>query len=170
MKQIKFLMVLITLMLVGNVVKAQDYKSAVGLRLGYPVSLSYKTFLNPKGAIEGTLGFRSWSGFARYVAVNVAYQHHTAIPSVEGLKWYAGGGAGVNLWSYDSFYKALGVNTSSVTFNVFGVVGLDYKLKNTPLNLSVDWSPTFFIGSGYYSGFGAGYGALSARYVLGGNK
>jgi hypothetical protein len=33
--------------LFSNAIHAQEYKSAIGLRLGYPVSVSYKTFLNP---------------------------------------------------------------------------------------------------------------------------
>lgn len=68
-------------------------------------------------------------------------------------------------WSYDDVW--LGSNRySSTTFGVMGVVGLDYKFTDIPLNLSVDWVPTFFIGDGYVSGFGGGYGALSARYTL----
>jgi hypothetical protein len=46
-----------------------------------------------------------------------------------------------------------------------GVIGLDYKFSEIPLNLSVDWMPTYFLG-GYIGGFGGGYGSLSARYVL----
>lgn len=104
------------------------------------------------------------------LGINGSYQHHTNISSVAGLKWYLGGGAGINFWSYDSIYKGLGVNTSTTTFNVFGLVGLDYKLSNAPINISIDWAPTFFIGDGYYNGFGAGYGSLAARYILGSKK
>ena len=35
-----------------------NYKSAIGLRLGYPASISFKTFVNEKGAFEGFLGYR----------------------------------------------------------------------------------------------------------------
>jgi hypothetical protein len=169
MKRITFLAIF-SLLFALQTTKAQNYKSAVGLRLGYPTSISYKHFLNEKGAVEVTGGFRSFAGYARYVALNASYQQHTPIPTVEGLKWYAGGGLGVNFWSYDSFYKALGVNTTSTTFSVFGMIGLDYKIANMPVNVSIDWAPTFFIGSGYYSGFGAGYGSLAARYTLGEKK
>ena len=47
-----------------------------------------------------------------------------------------------------------------------GNLGLDYKFDNTPINISADWVPTIYIGSGYLSGFGGGYGALAVRYTL----
>lgn len=151
-------------------VKAQDYKSSIGVRLGFPLSASFKHFLNEKGAIEASLGTRGYSGFGRYVNINGSYQHHSDLSQVApNLKWYVGGGAGVNIWSYKSYYKSLGLNTSSTTFSIFGMVGLDYKVPNYPVNLSVDWTPTFFIGDAYFSGFGAGYGSLAVRYILGSN-
>ncbi len=151
---------------VTNTVQGQDYKRSIGLRFGVPLSASYKHFLNEKGAIEVTAGYRSWSGFASYLSLNGSYQHHAAINSVAGLKWYVGGGAGINIWSYDDVYKGLGVNTASTTFSVFGIIGLDYKFADYPINISADWAPTFFIGSGYFNGFGAGYGSLAARYTF----
>lgn len=91
------------------------------------------------------------------------YQHHFPIEGVSGLKWYVGGGASVFFWSYDDAFIR---GYSSTTLGVMGVAGLDYKFSEAPVNLSVDWVPTFFIGDGYVSGFGGGYGALSVRYTL----
>ncbi|MBK7872232.1 MAG: hypothetical protein IPJ74_16935 [Saprospiraceae bacterium] len=51
-----------------------------------------------------------------------------------------------------------------------GVLGLDYKFANAPVNLSLDWVPIFYIGNDreyVYSGFQGGYGGLAVRYVLG---
>ncbi len=70
----------------------QNYKSAIGLRLGYPISVSYKTFISEPGAIEVFAGFRSWNYYS-WFNVGALYQHHFAITSVEGLDWYVGGGA-----------------------------------------------------------------------------
>jgi hypothetical protein len=42
---------------------------------------------------------------------------------------------------------------------------LDYKFPDTPLNLSLDWAPTFFIG-GYDANFAGSLGSLAVRYVL----
>ncbi len=145
-------------------IKAQDYKSAIGLRLGYPLSLSYKTFISEKGAIEGVLGFRGYTYYS-WINLSAFYQHHKAIPSVEGLKWYFGGGASAYYWNYDNdFYP--NNDFASLSFGLHGIVGLDYKFADIPLNLSIDWIPTVVIGGEFLTGFGGSYGALSARYVL----
>lgn len=141
-----------------------DYKTAIGLRLGYPASISLKHFINEKGAIEGFVGYRGYT-YVNLVNIGAMYQHHSAITDVAGLKWYVGGGAGAWLWSYDDKYFA-NENYGGFNIGVMGCLGLDYKFADFPLNLSVDWVPSFILGDAYYGGFGYGYGALSARYTL----
>ena len=157
----KFFSAFVALMLLATLSQAQDYKSAVGLRFGAPLSVAYKTFVSDRGAFEGVAGFRSYSGYS-WFNIGAYYQLHNEISSVDGLKWYYGGGANIYFWSWDSAFVNPG---SSTSFGISGVLGLDYKFSDLPLNLSVDWIPTFFL-NGYGNGFGAGYGALSARYVL----
>jgi hypothetical protein len=140
--------------------QAQDYKTAIGLRLGSPLSVSFKTFLSEKGAVELFAGYRGYS-FYNWIALGGTYQRHIPLTGVEGLNVFFGGGASAFFWSYDAFSEY-----SSTTFGILGVGGLDYKFKNAPINISADWMPAFFIGTGYTTGFGAGYGALSVRYVL----
>ena len=43
-----------------------------------------------------------------------------------------------------------------------GIIGFDYKIKNTPLNISVDWQPAFSIIQSYFKN----NGGISVRYVL----
>lgn len=138
------------------------YKSAIGLRFGVPLSVSYKQFISEPGAIEVFAGFRNYSGYG-WFNVGALYQHHKPIESVEGLKWYFGGGAAAYFWNYD--FDLPGDDDTNLNLSVLLNLGLDYKFDSVPLNLSVDWVPGFFIG-GYASGFGGGYGALSARYTL----
>lgn len=157
----KFLSLVASLMLIAAVSQAQEYNSAVGLRLGYPLSLSYKKFISERSALEGVVGFRSYTGYS-WFNVGAYYQIHNDIASVDGLRWYYGFGANVYFWSWDSNFVNPGSNLS---IGVSGVLGLDYKFAEIPLNLSVDWIPTFFI-NGYGNGFGGGYGALAARYTL----
>ena len=158
----RFFTLVIALLFVTSVSQAQDYKSAVGLRLGSPLSVSYKTFISEKGAFEGVAGFRSYSGYS-WFNVGAYYQHHNEIASVDGLKWYYGAGANVYFWSWESNFIDPGSTTS---IGISGVLGLDYKFADYPVNLSLDWAPTFIVGSSYINGFGAGYGALSARYTF----
>ncbi|NOT37360.1 MAG: hypothetical protein HOP11_08285 [Saprospiraceae bacterium] len=165
MKKLLFLSILFITILATSTTQAQDYKSAIGLRLGYPTSISYKHFISEKGAIEGVLGYR---GYTYYNWLNLSgfYEHHNAIASVDRLSWYYGGGASIYKWSYDDdFYPNNDFN--SLSFGLHGIIGLDYRF-DFPLNLSVDWIPTVILGGEFLSGFGGSYGALSARYILGG--
>lgn len=144
-------------------VQAQStYKTAIGLRFGYPLSVSLKHFISDPGAIEIYAGFRNYSGYG-WFNVGGLYQHHNSISGVDGLQWYVGGGASVYFWTFDrGFFND---NASNTSIGISGCLGLDYKFAEAPFNLSVDWVPTFFV-NGYGNGFGAGYGALAARYVL----
>lgn len=138
-------------------------QSMIGLRLGYPTSVTYKHFLNESNAIEVYGGFRGYTGY-RWFNLSGAYQVHKPLPDVtEGLSWYFGGGASVYFWSFGNDFT--GGDFSSTTFGIQGYLGLDYQFADAPVNLSVDWVPTFFL-NGFGNGFGAGYGSLAVRYIF----
>lgn len=141
-----------------------QYKTAVGLRLGYPVSISAKHFVTDDNAVEVYAGARFFE-FYNWFNVSAAYQIHKPLEISEisgNLRWYYGFGASAYFWSWDTGFLD---RDSNVSFGVQGYIGLDYAFENTPLNLSLDWVPSVFI-NGFGSGFGGGYGALSARYIL----
>ena len=55
MKNLKFVLPFLLgvfFLLPNSGVQAQNYTSAVGARLGFPLSASYKTFINESGAIH----------------------------------------------------------------------------------------------------------------------
>ncbi len=165
MKTLKLLGVVALFLSFTMTMQAQDYSSAIGLRLGVPLSVSYKHFLGgSNNAIEAFAGFRSYSGYG-WFNVGALYQVHKPIADVEGLRWYFGGGASVFFWNYDNGFVFGDKNNSTTSIGILGNLGLDYKFVNAPINLSLDWVPAFFV-NGYASGFGGGYGALSVRYVL----
>lgn len=163
MKKLLFSSVL-TFFIVASV-SAQNYTSAIGARLGYPLSASFKYFMNESHALEAYVGTRGYD-FYRWTNVSVGYQIHRGIDAAgfpEGFKWYYGAGGSIYFWSWDTGF---GDGESNSTFGVQGYLGIEYTFEDIPLNVSVDWVPTFFI-NGFGSGFGGGYGALAARYVLG---
>jgi hypothetical protein len=139
-----------------------NYKSAIGLRLGSPISVSYKQFISEPGAIEVFAGFRGYGSYS-WFNVGGLYQYHKPFPNAEGLQWYFGGGAAAYFFNYD--FDLPGEDDTNLSLAILLNLGLDYKFANAPVNLSLDWVPAIFIG-GYLGGFGAGYGALSARYTL----
>jgi hypothetical protein len=55
------------------------------------------------------------------------------------LSWYYGGGA------YLAFLKKVNTTTQKTStdpnLGAQGVIGLDYKFTNIPLNISLDWKP-----------------------------
>ena len=146
--------------------QAQPYSSAVGLRLGSPASVSFKTFVSDKAALEAYAGYRGY-GFGNFVNVSGAYLVHNDIAEVDGLQWYYGGGAAVFFWSYDDLF--FDNDFSSTSLGIQGYLGLDYVFANAPVNISLDWIPTFFVGGSLnINSFGGGYGSLAIRYVIGG--
>jgi len=161
MKKFLFISSLIFCFLVSTDLHAQQFKSAVGLRLGSPTSVSLKTHLNESNALELMAGGRWYSGYSWY-NLGAAYQIHKPlnIEGVEGLEYYFGAGASVYFWSFDFASDA-----SSTTLGVQGYLGAQYTFKDTPISITVDWVPTIFINS-YLTGFGGGYGGLGVRYVF----
>jgi len=140
--------------------QSQDFGSAIGARLGYPLSASYKFFVSESSAIEAIVGYRWFLGYS-YLTLGGAYQIHKDIDSVEGLQWYFGGGASAQLYSGSLIESSVGIG-------VQGYIGLSYTFDELPINLSVDWVPSINIGG--YSGisrFGGSNGALAIRYILG---
>ena len=159
-----FLLLSLALLASSQLAHGQVYRTAVGARLGYPVSASIKHFISETSALEAYAGIRP---YFRYVGVNAsaAYLYHQPIDAVDNLQWYVGGGASVFFWNYNAGF----VNEfASLGFGINGYLGLDYVLDDYPVNLTVDWVPSIFLGGNSpLSTFGAGYGALGIRYVLG---
>jgi hypothetical protein len=162
--KIKTLFLTLSLIFVlGTALDAQDYKTAVGGKLGYGLIGSYKTFLNEKAAIDAFAGLR-WGG----LAAGVYYLNHTPIESVERLQWYWGAGPILTTWNNLSgeSYSRLGLS---------GVIGLDYSIEDltgdkVPLNFSIEYAPTLVIYNssigGNNLGFLGGFGVVSVRYIL----
>jgi hypothetical protein len=116
---------------------AQTYKTALGVRLSSSAamvnnSVSLKHFLTDKSAIEALFSFGD------PLSLGALYEIHKPF-SAEGIQWYYGGGG------YVGFIKEYNVNKNrnetNTNFGAMGVLGLDYKFVNIPLNLSLDWKP-----------------------------
>jgi hypothetical protein len=92
------------------------------------------------------------------------YELHYDLGNVEGLRWYLGGGAHIGIGN-DNWRKIGSTATEQgFTMGLDGVLGIDYKIKGAPLNLSFDWQPSFnLIGD---TNFEAGWGGLGIRYTF----
>jgi hypothetical protein len=143
--------------------KAQDfntsseYSTAVGVKFLHGAGVTFKHFLNDKAALEGIAFWGAGS-----LRVTGLYELHFDINELDGLKWYVGPGAHIG------FYQSAAIkntsNNSSSFIGIDGVLGLDYKIKGAPLNVSLDWQPTFEFGQG--GGFVGSLGGFGLRYTF----
>ncbi len=144
-----------------NESKAQ-YTTGIGLRAGVTNGLTVKHFINQNAALEGILHSR-WGGFM----VTGLYEVHKDIRDVKGLMWFYGGGAHVGTWSgrgrFENGPPWAARNTGYTVFGIDGIIGLDYKFTDFPVNLSLDYKPA--LNFGYY-GYGWDEVALSIRYTF----
>lgn len=127
-----------------------SYQTALGVKF-YPGAISLKHFVNDQAALEG-LGYFWNKGFR----ITGLYEIHGNISGAPGLKWYIGPGAHVGFYS-----NKYGGGSS---FGVDGVLGLDYKINSAPINLSLDWQPSFEFGDG--RGFTGNWGGFAIRYTF----
>ncbi len=150
MKKIS-LIVFLLLLGVGSL-KAQDYKTGLGVRGGFYSGLSVKHFISGSDAIEGVIATHY-----RGVVLAGMYQRHTNAFDAPGLNWYYG--AGAHLGFYDRSYSPwYGSNESGnfSTVGAMGVVGLEYKIEDLPITVGFDVTPAlnlipnvrFWIGAG----------------------
>ena len=122
------------------------------------INLSFKTFNKPNRALEGLMYI--YSDGIRFTGL---YEIHGDISGADGLKWYIGPGAHIGFWS-DEWKGNNPDKESGIAIGVDGVLGLDYKITGAPINLSLDWQPSFnFIG---YTYFEAGWAGIAVRYTF----
>lgn len=130
---------------------AQEYKTAAGIRLGpgsaaISPGFTIKHFLNETNAVEGIVGVNNGIGLC------ALYQWHHPIASVEHLQWLIGGGGYAAFKDKNTFIGAA------------GIVGLDYKFAEIPLNVTIDWKPELNIITKV--GFEASTVGFSARFTF----
>lgn len=129
---------------------SSSYKTAVGVKF-YPGAITIKHFVKETAALEGIAYFSSKS-----FRITGLYELHYDLLQVDGLKWYVGPGAHVGFYD-DKYYDG------NTYFGIDGILGVDYKIKGAPLNLSLDWNPSFEFGES--AGFNS-YGGLSIRFAF----
>ena len=137
MKKIILSVIVITTLSLANTVAAQNYKTALGVRLSSSNAMvnnavSIKHFINERTAVEGLLSFGD------PLAIGALVEFHKPL-AAEGLTYFYGAGG------YLAFLKTVNTTTQKTStdpnIGAQGVIGLDYKFANIPLNLSLDWKP-----------------------------
>jgi hypothetical protein len=171
MNRIKLILITALLLLVNAKSRAESYETALGFRLGGVSSgITVKHFISSNAALEGILSFGGHT-----FLITGLYEKHQEFPNAEGLTWFYGGGAHIgfinsNYGYYDYYYHGHGkYNVNEDNYDarfLLGadfIIGLDYKIKNAPIDLSLDVKPMLDIIPGFY---GYWEGALSFRFTL----
>lgn len=131
--------------------KGSTYRTALGVKVWDGGGISFKHFVNGNNALE-LIGY-FWSQGMRITGL---YEIHGPISGANGLQWYIGPGAHVG------FYNTKYGDGSYI--GIDGVLGLDYKFNGAPINISLDWQPSFEFGDG--RGFVGSWGGLGIRYTF----
>jgi hypothetical protein len=143
MKKLFTMMCLTVIATIGiySTANAQDYRNAIGGRFGTANGVTFKTTLGGNKMLDLIANFRSNDGYS-YFRVTGLYEIYNPIQGAAGLNWYygLGGSVGSRKWKYNDTNKAY--------ISVDGVLGLDYKFAEAPLNLSLDWKPAIELAPG----------------------
>ncbi len=127
------------------------YQTALGVKVWDGGGISLKHFTGGNNALEG-IGYFWRQGFR----ITGLYEIHGPINGANGLQWYIGPGAHIG------FYNDRYGNNSYI--GIDGVLGLDYKFNGAPINISLDWQPSFEFGTN--RGFVGNWGGLGIRYTF----
>lgn len=157
MKKILFCSLITVLLSMGINSAHAQYKNALGGRFGLDNGLTFKTFIKQDRALDFILNFRQHNDYSHFRFTGL-YEFHNPINNAPGLRWYYGFGGSVGS------YKIKSTNESDVLLGLDGVLGLDYKFNGAPINLALDWKPTFYV-SPNTEFYGEGLG-LSIRFTF----
>jgi hypothetical protein len=133
-----------------------NYRTALGVKF-YPGGISIKHFTQENRALEGIAYFYN-DGFR----ITGLYEIHGDINGAPGLKWYVGPGAHIGAWN-DHWEHEHPDRDGGLQIGIDGVLGLDYKINQAPINLSLDIQPFFNIAN--YSYFDV-WGGFAIRYTF----
>jgi len=127
------------------------YQTALGVKVWDGAGITFKHFLHDNKALE-LIGY-FWNRGTRITGL---YEIHGPINGATGLQWYIGPGAHIG------FYNSK--HGDGAFAGLDGVLGLDYKFNGAPINVSLDWQPSFEFGNN--RGFVGSWGGLGIRYTF----
>ncbi len=137
---ILILCVLLTTPVVGQQLKTgTSYKTAVGVRGLGTSGLTIKHFTGANKALEGIVGF-----YPNAFSATLLVERYAPAFSEPGLNWYYGIGGHVatqsDVVNNDGLYRR---ETSEVGFGIDGIFGIEYKIQEVPIAMSLDFKPFF---------------------------
>jgi len=154
----KVLLTAILISIVSVIGYSQSYNTGLGLRLGNSNGVTVKHFISNQSALEGIVSSR-WGGFN----VTGLYEWHNQIGDVDNFYWFIGGGGHFGVWDGDD-NPWFDDRDDHTVIGVDGIIGMEYTLKDAPINFGLDWKPSINIVE--HNGFWGDEFGLSARFVF----
>lgn len=158
MKRVLFLAA--TFFFMSSGLFAQDYKTAIGIRGGYPSGLNFKTFTGGNNAFEFIL-----SGYGGGFELTGLYEIHKQAFDTPNLNFYYGPGLHIGSFADNValpgyYYKDRG---RGFNLGVDAILGIEYTLTEIPFVIGVDVKPAidFIPGAFFYVATG-----LSVRFYF----
>ena len=138
---------------------SSSYKTALGVKVWDGAGITLKHFFTGNNAGE-LIGYFYRNGFR----LTGLYEIHGNFSGATGLKWYIGPGAHIGFYDAGYYHRGYYYPDNRATLGIDGVLGLDYKFRGAPINMSIDWQPAFEFGDG--GGFYGNWGGLGIRYTF----
>ena len=142
-------LILVVAAVLGLAVVAAAQPRAIGVRAGYGAELSYQHTLGGNNFAELDLGWNSGA-----ISAGLAYDFQVA--PLGPLNFYAGPQVALGLYA--------GGETTVFSLGAGVQLGLEYCFDQIPLQLSLDWKPTFMFVPA--TAFGWQSIALGIRYLF----
>ena len=122
-----------------------NYGLLGGLKMGIPAGLNVKAMLDGDViAIEGVVGF----DFSNNLNTTLLFEYHGYL--TRASNWYAGLGSTL-------------ITGETFTQGFDAVIGAEITFENYPLNVSLDWKPSYRLNT---KGFELVQFGLGIRYVI----
>lgn len=145
-------LLVLTFMVVGvSQMNAQIYKNSIGVSidLGDNATLAgpaFKHFFDRNNAVQAELLFGDHT-----TLLQAMYSYNMAIQGARGLNWYVGFGPAFAFYNdHDDHYG----DSSDTDVAIRPMIGLEYRITQTPLAFSFDWRPAFWMTHGGGSNIG----------------
>jgi hypothetical protein len=139
---------------------SQGYKTAIGLKGGYP----YYGSLDLKHDFGKAFGEFRLGGGSHDFFIQGLYEKNADLS--DGVQWYWGAGGHLGFWNFalnNGYYHNGKYYDSGSYGGIDGVVGLEYTFADFPLNLAVDAGPTVQIFPYLRTTFSV---AVAARFAI----
>ena len=148
--------ILLSFILMNTLVFSQDYKTAIGLKGGYPGfgSLNAKHFISENSALEATFGGISRENYGNGAFAILDYEIQNSLES--SFSWFYGGGGLLGFTTNKE-------GTTTLQLGINSTIGIEYTFEEVPINCSLDMGPLIFISPEIRFNWGGG---LSIRYAI----